>query len=120
MDEAYFLHVEDIDFCLRLRRAGGKIYFVPDVRIVHQKGSSAADPILVEWHKAKGFSRYFRTHFQKEYPRPFLWAVETLVFFRFGAVAIRQLARTLLGRGQRTGRSPPPTDTAAADRARTR
>lgn len=63
MDEGYFLHVEDIDFCLRFRAAGGTIAFVPQVSILHYKGTSRASPLMVEWHKTRGFIRYFRKNF---------------------------------------------------------
>ena len=63
MDEGYFLHVEDIDFCHRFAAAGGRILFVPDAAVTHIQGSSRASPAVVEWHKTRGFLRYFWTHF---------------------------------------------------------
>lgn len=63
LDEGYFLHVEDIDFCLQVRRAGGGVYFVPGVALRHEKGSSAAAPLWVEWQKTRGFARYFAKNF---------------------------------------------------------
>ncbi len=39
-DEDYFWYGEDIDFCYRLKEKGWKIYFVPDVSILHYKGVS--------------------------------------------------------------------------------
>jgi len=40
-DPAYFMYFEDTDFCIRLRRAGWKIYFVPEARIDHLLGASS-------------------------------------------------------------------------------
>ena len=42
MDEGYFLHVEDLDLCLRLHRAGIPTYFVPHVEAVHYASTSRA------------------------------------------------------------------------------
>jgi hypothetical protein len=39
-DERFFLYFEDVDFCLRLRAAGGQIYYDPSVTIVHHRGAS--------------------------------------------------------------------------------
>ena len=64
LDEGYFLHVDDLDLCLRLHRAGIPVYFAPHVRAVHHAGSSQASPVRVEWHKTRGFLRYFRVHFR--------------------------------------------------------
>ncbi len=87
MDEDYFLHVEDIDFCHRFRKAGGKVYFCPHVSIVHHKSTSDAPKIFVEWHKTKGFWTYFRKHFKGAYPPGFLGLVNIGIFSRFLMVA---------------------------------
>jgi hypothetical protein len=40
MDEGYFLYFEDIEYCLRARRAGWRILPVPEARAVHFRGGS--------------------------------------------------------------------------------
>ncbi len=64
MDDGYFLHVEDLDLCLRLHRAGTPVYFAPHVQAVHHAGSSHARPLLVEWHKTRSLLRYFGLHYR--------------------------------------------------------
>lgn len=63
MDERYFLHVEDLDFCYRLAEAGGTAWFEPRRSCVHLKGTSDMPKLFVEFHKARGLQRYFTTHF---------------------------------------------------------
>ena len=63
MDDGYFLHVEDLDLCLRLHRAAVPTYFAPHVEAVHHAGSSRAHPLLVEWYKTRSLLRYFRLHY---------------------------------------------------------
>ena len=41
-DEEFFLYFEDIDLCVRLRRAGGRLLYDPAVRVVHEGGSTTA------------------------------------------------------------------------------
>jgi hypothetical protein len=41
-DENFFLYFEDIDLCFRIKRCGWKIIFLPQIRIFHQGGASAA------------------------------------------------------------------------------
>ena len=96
MDERYFLHVEDIDFCLRLRKAGVKIYFCPDTTFVHALGTSEASRIFVEFHKLNGFRRYFRLHFSGVYPLGFVGLVNCLLTLRFGLIAVKESARSLV------------------------
>jgi GT2 family glycosyltransferase len=40
-DEDYFLYGEDIDLCFRVKKAGFKVMFVPDVSVLHVKGVSS-------------------------------------------------------------------------------
>lgn len=40
-DEGYFMYVEDLDLCWRLRRAGWEVRYVPAARAVHAQGLSA-------------------------------------------------------------------------------
>lgn len=41
-DEAYFMYVEDVDLCWRLRRAGWQIWYEPAGEVVHEQGLSAS------------------------------------------------------------------------------
>ncbi len=95
MDEAYFLHVEDIDFCLRFRRGGGEIFFVPHVAVLHLRSTSVASLFFIEWHKTRGFIRYFRKNFSGIYPPLFLPLVNVGILGRFAWKAGLLLARRL-------------------------
>jgi N-acetylglucosaminyl-diphospho-decaprenol L-rhamnosyltransferase len=39
-DEGYFMYVEDVDLCTRLRGAGWQVLFSPELEVVHQIGVS--------------------------------------------------------------------------------
>ncbi|MDM7461025.1 MAG: glycosyltransferase family 2 protein [bacterium] len=60
-DEAYFLYCEDTDLCYRVRRAGGKIFYVHDAVFVHHLGASG-EPQRAEMviYYNRGKVRYFR------------------------------------------------------------
>jgi hypothetical protein len=59
-DERYFLHVEDLDLCRRVERAGGVVLFHPGAVARHARSTSRASRVTVERHKARGLVRYFR------------------------------------------------------------
>jgi GT2 family glycosyltransferase len=42
LDERYFMYFEDLDYCQRVRDAGLKVYYLPQVEILHHHGRSAA------------------------------------------------------------------------------
>ena len=87
-DEGYFLHCEDLDWCMRFQKKGWRILFVPDAPVVHYKGTcSRSRPIFVEWHKHKGMMRFYRKFFRHEYPGVVMWLVALGVWLRFGTIA---------------------------------
>lgn len=67
LDENYFLHVEDLDLCRRVYMAGGAIWLQPQVNILHYRSTSKVSNLFVERMKAKGFYRYFRIHYYRNY-----------------------------------------------------
>ncbi|MET3108711.1 GT2 family glycosyltransferase [Oxalobacteraceae bacterium GrIS 2.11] len=87
-DEGYFLHCEDLDWCMRFRQKGWKILFVPDAKITHALGACGKDKkLFVEWHKHKGMIRFYRKFFQRQYPGVLMGLVVVGVWLRFGLVA---------------------------------
>lgn len=93
-DEGYFLHCEDLDWCMRFRQKGWKILFVPSARVTHTLGAcSRTRPIFVEWHKHKGMMRFYRKFFRHQYPSVLMALVAVGVWLRFGLVAIYYSAK---------------------------
>lgn len=61
LDEGYFMHSEDLDWCLRFRQAGWRILFVPHAIVVHDKGASSRRHLFsVHWHMHRSMARYYR------------------------------------------------------------
>lgn len=93
-DEGYFLHCEDLDWCMRFRQKGWKILFVPTAKVTHAHGAcSGSRPIFVEWHKHKGMMRFYRKFFRHQYPGIIMWLVALGVWSRFGLLAIYHTSR---------------------------
>ncbi len=88
-DEGYFLHCEDLDYCMRFRKNGWLIAFVPNAMIMHEHGAcSQSRPLFVEWHKHKGMVRFYRKFFRRRYPGPLMWLVMLGVWLRFSVIAM--------------------------------
>lgn len=104
-DERYFLHCEDLDWCMRFRQKGWKILFVPDARISHALGAcSESRRVFVEWHKHKGMVRFYRKFFRHQYPGALMRLVAVGVWLRFILVAIHiAVRRVFAGFGFRRG-----------------
>ncbi len=96
LDEGYFLHCEDLDWCMRFRNKGWRIMFVPDIMISHAKGAcSFSRPIRVEFHKHRGMIRFYRKFFRQQYAWPLMVMVMCAVWVRFALLAIRYLPKSL-------------------------
>jgi GT2 family glycosyltransferase len=93
-DEGYFMHCEDLDWCMRFRQRGWKVMFVPSARVTHTLGvSGRARPVFVEWHKHKGMMRFYRKFFRHRYPGVLMGLVTLGVWLRFGVVAAYHTAK---------------------------
>ena len=93
-DEGYFLHCEDLDWCMRFRQKGWKILFVPDARINHTLGAcSQTRRVFVEWHKHKGMVRFYRKFFRHQYPGVLMPLVIVGVWLRFSLMTVNVVAR---------------------------
>lgn len=89
-DDGYFLHCEDLDWCMRFHQSGHKVMFVPHAKVLHSLGvCSRSRPIFVEWHKHRGMIRFYKNHFRRQYPGVLMWLVVIGVWLRFGMVITR-------------------------------
>ncbi len=95
-DEGYFLHCEDLDWCMRFKQKNWKIVFVPNAPVTHFQGTcSRGRPFFVAWHKHKSMMRFYRKFFRQQYPSALMGLVAVGIWFRFGVTvafyAVRQL-----------------------------
>ena len=104
LDEGYFMHCEDLDWCMRFWLKGHKVAFVPRATVVHHKGGSGRS-VRVVWHLHKGMLRFYRKFYLERYPRPVSWLVYAGVITRFiiqsALVTVSSLWRKLVGGGPR-------------------
>lgn len=93
-DEGYFLHCEDLDWCMRFRQKGWKILFVPSAHVTHALGACGRNrPVFVEWHKHKGMMRFYRKFFRHQYPGVLMGLVTAGVWLHFGLAAVHHTAK---------------------------
>jgi GT2 family glycosyltransferase len=78
-DEGYFLHVEDVDLCWRVRQQGGSVVFHPKAEVIHLGRTSRTSPLRVEFHKGVGLARYFRKRAENISERLVAWALSPLI-----------------------------------------
>jgi GT2 family glycosyltransferase len=80
-DPDFFLYKEDIELCLRIRHAGRKIVYLPDVKVLHCRG----------WQQRKTIARSLRLTaaasellLYRKHPSPYIiWALAKYLLVRF-------------------------------------
>jgi len=102
MDEGFFMFFEDVDYCRRVRSAGGEIVDCPDARIVHLRGASS--PVKRLRDQRERLPSYFyesrARYFSKHLGRSALWRANAL-WMLGQSIAV---ARELVGRPRHNAR----------------
>ncbi len=62
----YFMYLEDVELCLRLRKAGVPIVVVPRSRVYHLAAAPAVAPASLEYHKVKNLLATYVLHGRAE------------------------------------------------------
>jgi len=64
LDDAYFMYYEDLDYCLRARKAGYEILYVPDAAMWHalSVSSGGKDAPIKQYHQIKSSLIFYRRH----------------------------------------------------------
>lgn len=66
LDANFFFLYEETDWCLRMRKAGWRIFFVPQARVFHLQGKTKASrraAAKIEYYRS--LYKYFRKHYGK-------------------------------------------------------
>lgn len=86
-DKDYFWNGEDIEFCYSLKMQGWKVFYYPDEKISHYKGSSAkiSKPETIA-HGISAMRIFYRKHYYQKYPpilrELILWGIGLLEVYR--------------------------------------
>ena len=93
-DEQLFMHMEEVEWCKRIKDCGYKIWYVPQIEVVHLHGASTNFDLSSSFlNELKGIKYYL----QKHYPRSYL---PTKLFLILGLI-LRIIAFSLLGKTAR-------------------
>ena len=64
-DESYFMYVEDVDICWRMREAGYRVVYNPALRLVHHIGrTSSQQSVRMLYHHHRSMFVFFRKRYR--------------------------------------------------------
>jgi N-acetylglucosaminyl-diphospho-decaprenol L-rhamnosyltransferase len=71
LDEAFPIFFNEVDWCLRCKRAGYKIFFLPDIQIVHYGGASTTQVgSAMAWESRRGLLKFYAKHYSSVWLLP--------------------------------------------------
>lgn len=83
LDEGFFMYCEEMDWCLRVKKAGWTVLAVPTAKIIHHEGQSSKQ---VRWqsfvHLWQSRFRFYQKH-ADQYPALERWLIRRLVWLNF-------------------------------------
>ena len=85
-DETSFAYQEDSDYCIRTRKAGWKVMYVPISSIIHYggQGGSGARPFKSIWEWHRSYFVLYRKHFAREHFFLFNWFYYAMMGLKLG------------------------------------
>jgi len=94
MDEGFFMYFEDVDYCRRVRAAGGRLVECPDASVVHLRGASS--PVKRLRTERKRLPAYFydsrARYFIKHHGRGYLLLANACWMIGQGVASLREVA----------------------------
>lgn len=93
-DEDLFMHMEEVEWCKRINAMGFKIWYVPQVEVIHLHGASTRFDLSASFlNELTGIKYYLKKHY-------FFWYLPTKLFLILGLI-LRTIVFSLLGKTQR-------------------
>lgn len=98
----YFMYSEDMDLCLKVRKAGMKTYYIPEAVVVHHGGGSSSSQAGANTFSSimmlESRWRFFRNNRSIWYSRLYRTAMFAVCLIRIGIVPLAWLGCKLSGK----------------------
>ena len=92
LDEEFFLYGEDLDFAYRAKKAGWKVYYYPQVTVLHYKRRSSSQNRKRAQHEFyRAMHLFYRKHYAKTTPLWLHWLVMAGIILRGGTAMVREV-----------------------------
>ena len=101
LDEAYWLYMEDLDWCYRFKRRDWKVFYDGSVTVVHVKGGTSVETGRRGRHRGlranlafhRGMGRFYRKFYAGERP-----LVDASIYLAIGAKLLISATKSAIAR----------------------
>jgi GT2 family glycosyltransferase len=90
LDEGLYTYFDDIDICLRARRAGWKTWYVPDSRIIHLEGASTGVATCIAKRRPSYWYQARRRFLLKNYGMLYTALMDAAFIFGYAIYRLRR------------------------------
>jgi N-acetylglucosaminyl-diphospho-decaprenol L-rhamnosyltransferase len=90
LDEGLYTYFDDIDICLRAKRAGWETWFVPESRVIHLEGAATGVVRRVVKRRPDYWFQARRRHFLKNHGALYTALVDAAAIFGFALWRVRR------------------------------
>ena len=95
MDESYFMYGDDIDWCYRIKKAGWKVYYLPEAEIIHYGGRGGSRRRsyrnIVEFYRAMAV--FYKKHYSTGHIFIMNWLIYSAVWLKCAFELTRNIFR---------------------------
>jgi len=93
LDETFFLYGEDLDWAYRIRKAGWKIYYNPQVTVLHIKEASTRHSRRARYEFYRAMGIFYRKHYADTTPLWLHWLIIGGIALRGGLAMLGEIAK---------------------------
>lgn len=90
LDDTFFMYGEDVDWCYRMKEAGWKIYYNPDVTVLHVKRASSRHSPRAQVEFWRAMILFYQKHYAAQTPLPVHLLITSVLKVRTELERLRQ------------------------------
>jgi N-acetylglucosaminyl-diphospho-decaprenol L-rhamnosyltransferase len=102
LDESFFMYGEDLDWAYRIKEAGWKVYYNPQVTVLHYKRASSRHSRRAVYEFYRAMHIFYRKHYAATTPFWLHWLILSGIALRGGLAVLH----SRLLRGSKDGNFP--------------
>jgi GT2 family glycosyltransferase len=91
LDERFWMYGEDLDWSLRIRKAGWRVVYRPQVTIEHAKRAASAGSSRAHYEFQRAMWLFYKKHYADQTSPPLSWLVLAGIAARGGRPLIREM-----------------------------
>ncbi len=88
LDESFFMYGEDLDWAYRIKKAGWKVYYYPQVTVLHYKRAASRHSRKANYEFYQAMHIFYRKHYAAKTPFWLHWLILAAIALRGGLAVL--------------------------------